>query len=319
MPDKYFATQIFKYNLLKATGNEFQSIFYRLMENLYNDFVPVRTQGAIGDRKCDGYLQGRGIFYQVFAPLDISATATLKSAIDKLQEDFETLYLHVQNGHWETIKDYYYIIGDKTLGIYPDLEDKRQALAKKYPGIKFYIKGEAYLHSLFSSLGDISKMTQVLDCYIPTPNFDTINFDIIKNIVTHLIKSSLPIIGCEDRYIAPDFEEKIVFNNLNSYIGNHLRHANYFCDNLRDYFNSTNDGAEEILKVKLNNLYKESIGKFDDSSEQFFYILNNLFEINDELDNFIKNTYYSNIFIIMSFYFEACDIFEEPIKIVDAC
>ena len=62
--------------------------YYNIV-NAYPSFEKIETQGAIGDRKNDGYLRGQGIFYQVYGPKDLNTNATSQStAITKMPGDF---------------------------------------------------------------------------------------------------------------------------------------------------------------------------------------------------------------------------------------
>lgn len=286
MPDRYFATQTFAYKLMNSTGNEFQELFYRLMEYTEPNFAPIRTQGAIGDRKCDGYIRYKGIFFQVFAPIDLSGKSTQQGAIAKLHEDFTKLYQHTCNGHWEEIKEFYYIIGDKGKGFYPDLEDALQQLKIKYPNISFYLKGEKYLQGIFSKIEDIDTMQQILSCYIPKPNLEPINYEIINQIISFLIAEKKPFGDLPCKLIAPNFKKKIVFNNLNQSIDYMLCTANLSAYLLEDYFNSTNDDSSELLRKHLTTLYNKAKTLSDDSNSQFFYIYKNIYPVDDKLDNF---------------------------------
>lgn len=312
MPDRFFATQTFAHKLMTSTGNAFQDLFYRLMECTEPNFAPIRTQGALGDRKCDGYIRSKGIFFQVFAPIDLSGSSTQKEAISKLYEDFTKLYEHTCNGHWEEIKEFYYIVGDRGKGFYPDLEDALQQLKTDYPTISFYLKGEKYLQSIFSRIEDIDTMQQILSCYIPKPNLEPINYEIINQIISFLIAEKKPFGYIPSKLIAPDFKKKITFNKLDQSIDYMLCTANLSSYLLEEYFNSTNDDSSELLRKHLTTLYNESKKLSDDPNTQFFHIYKNIYPVDDGLDNFSQSTYYNNILIIMSLYFESCDIFEEP-------
>jgi hypothetical protein len=76
---------VFERDFLKKGGNEFQDWFADLMEKAYpNDFQRVRPYGNIGDHKCDGYLVSTKTVFQVYAPYAID----LATLLDKIDEDF---------------------------------------------------------------------------------------------------------------------------------------------------------------------------------------------------------------------------------------
>jgi len=73
-------------NLFRAAkGNEFQTLFERLMGLAYKaDFMACRPWGNHGDRKNDGFLKSEHCLFQVYAPNEMTA----RDAIEKITEDF---------------------------------------------------------------------------------------------------------------------------------------------------------------------------------------------------------------------------------------
>lgn len=85
-------------NLFRAAkGNEFQTLFERLMGLAYKaDFMACRPWGNHGDRKNDGFLKSERCLFQVYAPNEMTA----KEAIKKITEDFDGAKLH-WNQHFD--------------------------------------------------------------------------------------------------------------------------------------------------------------------------------------------------------------------------
>lgn len=79
-------------NLFRAAkGNEFQTLFERLMGLAYKaDFMACRPWGKSGDHKNDGFLKSERCLFQVYAPNEMEAT----KAIAKITEDFAGAKLH---------------------------------------------------------------------------------------------------------------------------------------------------------------------------------------------------------------------------------
>ena len=83
--DAYFE-QAFEIGFLRAKGDEFQTFFERLMGLAYKaDFMACRPWGNQGDRKNDGYLKSTRCLFQVYAPYEMEAA----KAVAKMTEDFE--------------------------------------------------------------------------------------------------------------------------------------------------------------------------------------------------------------------------------------
>ena len=69
--EKTLARHLFVNRLLKANGQKFEDIFTAVMNYAEPDFQQIKPWGNIGDRKNDGYIKSKGIFFQVFAPEEI--------------------------------------------------------------------------------------------------------------------------------------------------------------------------------------------------------------------------------------------------------
>lgn len=302
----------FEDKLIKSSGDAFQQIFNKLMTIAYDNFVKVEPQGRIGDRKCDGYLKRDGIFYQVYGPKDYNSTADIqKSAINKIDIDFNGLKNHVNNGHWEPIKQFIFVFKTHR-GSYPDLIDTCITLERNNPTIEFNIYDIDKLVSIFSSLS-LEQMSMIAETYIPNPDFSYINYEVMGDIIKYL-----RVIGASNNIditkIPPDFNDKIEFNGICSFYASNLTTASYSIDKLDDYLSSYgNTDISDYLCGIFKTLYTDSIKNYpNDQNLQFKYILEHCRKANTppEIIQLIE----TNSYIMMAKYFETCDIFEEPQK-----
>lgn len=316
MNNEYLMELMFQLKILKSTGNEFESLFYQVMKRYNQDFIEIKPQGNIGDKKCDGYIKGEGIFYQVYGPEDASNADTQRYAISKLKKDFEGLHIHTQNGSFELIKEFYFVINTKgTQGIYPDLSDKLNELSDLYPNIYFNYLDTNGIISKFMTLEPPFKR-QILQSFIPDISFSDIKFSVIQNIVEYLNKNVCRN-DFSDNYIVPDFYKKIEFNNLCRKITTALETATDYAHKLDDFLS---DSYSDNAKVELCNIYRTLYNEArelhpNDSNAQFKYILDSSYDKSSNLDMATESAYISNILIIMAKYFSSCDIFEEPKEI----
>lgn len=69
--EKYILRILFKNKIFEANGQAFEDIFTSIMNYKEPGFVSIKPWGNIGDRKNDGYIPDRSIFFQVFAPEEI--------------------------------------------------------------------------------------------------------------------------------------------------------------------------------------------------------------------------------------------------------
>ena len=84
--------QKFENIFLRAKGDAFQDFFEKLMGFAYKaDFMACRPWGNRGDRKNDGFLKSERCLFQVYAPNEM----TEAKAVSKIQEDFEGAKAHL--------------------------------------------------------------------------------------------------------------------------------------------------------------------------------------------------------------------------------
>ena len=104
----------------------------------------------------------------------------------------------------------------------------------------------------------------------------------------------------------PDLDEKIKFNGLSEttagYLYNGLNKVVY----VEKYLSNNSNFAADSLRDKLCEVYNEE--KEKDTEDNLFW------NIVNRLSPKAQQIYQSTVIIIMSKYFESCDIFERPIE-----
>lgn len=115
-------------NLFRAaTGDEFQTLFERLMGLAYKaDFMACRPWGNHGDRKNDGFLKSQRQLFQVYAPNEMTA----REAIAKITEDFKGA-----KDHWGGHFDKWVFVHNATGGLPPHVQKWMLDFEKTNPGI----------------------------------------------------------------------------------------------------------------------------------------------------------------------------------------
>ncbi len=105
----------FENRILKADKQAFEDLFTEIMSYKELDFRSIKPWGNIGDRKNDGYIPSRGIFYQVYAPEDIRKS--YPDIVKKIKTDFTGLV-----EQWSDVKEFYFVVNDKYKGVNADSE-----------------------------------------------------------------------------------------------------------------------------------------------------------------------------------------------------
>jgi hypothetical protein len=297
---KYIATILFRNRVYRSDGQSFEDFFCDVMQKDNKNFQKVKPQGAKGDRKNDGFDKTTGTYYQVYAPEDSSTK--LKETIAKLNEDFKGL-----KKHWDSlcqIKKYFFVINDKYKGVYPDIHQELLTLGNNNPGIEFNLFLPKDLEVIFLNLKD-DDMVSIVGIIPDASKVDTLNYSVVTEVINFILNRKEPV-KYEEKLIAPEFENKIIFNGLNKNVEMLLKVGNYQVSAIDDYFRYNSKNAKQDLRDRFTELYKDSKERLNDSNKVFFDILTEVCP-----DHNSKQVQDAAI-VIMSYYFEACDIFEPP-------
>jgi len=300
---KYIARKLFKLKIHESNGQTFEDLFSRVMSCSNKNFQQVKPQGRIGDKKNDGFDKVNGKYYQVYAPEDISSKE--EKAIKKLETDFVGL-----KKYWDTlcpIKEFYFVINDKYRGAHPDVTTAILNLKNSYTKIKFDLFLSPQFEDCFLNLND----EDIIDIvgHIPEPeSLTTLDFNILTEVINYIIKN-LKAFKSKEVILNPDFDKKIIFNNLSKGTSEFLNIGNYQVSSVDEFFKYNSNYTKQELRDRFKMLYEEGKEKIgDDSDTIFYYILN---EANPFPE---KKLPQDAVIVLMSYYFEACDIFEPPTK-----
>ena len=122
---KVVVRERFKLRVYESEGQSFEDLFTRIMQYAEPDFQQIKPWGNIGDRKNDGYIPSKGIYFQVYAPEDISKS--MNKAVEKLESDFSGLL-----EKWEGVKEYHFVINNKYKGVPPQLAHAIKKITKDH-------------------------------------------------------------------------------------------------------------------------------------------------------------------------------------------
>ena len=294
---KMLARQLLQNKILKAPGQVFEDIFTAIMNYAEADFRPIKPWGNIGDRKNDGYIKTKGIFYQVYAPEDIRKSYT--DAINKLKTDFDGL-----KSYWNPINEFYFVVNDKYKGVNADCERTIQEIKEK--------------HNLnnagFLTAKDMENILFILDddqIFLITGNIPDpaiikqLDYSILNEVIGYIMQLPLHK-GDKSKIVFPDWDEKIKFNSLSEPVAHLLNNGYFQLHSLNEYLSNNSDFLADSLRDKMNEIYSQEKNK--NNGDDLFWAIVNFASPKAE------QMYQTAVIVIMSKYFETCDIFEEPLR-----
>lgn len=261
------------------------------------DFQSIKPWGNIGDRKNDGYIKSKGIFYQVYAPEDIRKS--YPDAVKKIKTDFDGLLKQ-----WSPIHEFYFVVNDKYNGVNADCENTIQEIEKAYNLRKTGILTAKDIENTLFKLADdqILKVTGIL----PDPaSINRLDYSILNEVIGHIMQMPVKSNG-QNKITLSDWDKKIKFNNLTECESSMLNNAFFQVFYLEDYLSNNSDFLADSLRDKVNEIYCQE--KEKKNGDGLFWAMINL------LSPKAQSMYQTAVLVIMAKYFETCDIFEEPIE-----
>jgi hypothetical protein len=287
----------FENAFLRAKGDEFQTFFERLMSLAYKaDFMACRPWGNIGDRKNDGFLKSERRLFQVYAPNEMTA----KKAIAKITEDF-----YGAKVHWGKHFDKWSFVHNAMDGLPPHVQELLLDLDQANAGITLEPWGFEELRLVFRRLS----LEDLASWFGPAPNEETkarLGFDDLR-LVLESLAGKAPPTGDPVKAVPPG---KIEANDLSesvaTLIKNGMTKARLVAGFLESWYDET---LGERLAVAFREEYERLRGTMHPN------------QIFSELQTWVGGNQRGTaehemaVLTVLAYYFERCDIFEEPQEI----
>lgn len=294
--ERVLARILFQNKILNSDGNSFEDLFTQIMNYAEPDFQQIKPWGNIGDRKNDGFIRSKGIYYQVFAPENIKNS--YYETVSKLEKDFNGLLNHKD---WSPINEFYFLVNDKYHGVHPDACNVIDKIVKDNNLNKGKIITVKDLENKLFGLGD-EYIIRVVGFLPDVNHINQIDFSVLNQVVGHIM--TLSVNPVHEKIKFPDWDEKIVFNDLCNETKGFLEVASYNLGSLNDYL-ANEDFLAEKLQKHLISIYEDK--RVDFKGDNLFW------EILNECLPRREQQFFTPVVTILAKYFESCDIFEEPI------
>ena len=303
---RFFAREMLELRVRRSTGVAFETLFAAIMQRRYKDYRKLEPYGNVGDRKNDGYIPKKGSYFQLFAPKD--PATKVSAAAKKAKDDFKGL-----KQHWHKkcpIREYRFVFNDNYGGTVVPLEDALNAIAKshKIKAVPFLCKDiEEEALQL-----PIDEMQAVLGSIIPSPELiDDANYNAMRDVIEHVLAKAEPI-AFSGPLVAPDFDQKVEGNGLSKEVGLLLTRAGFQIGAVTDYFSMRSGSHVQDLRDHIADLYAKEKIECKQANLQadhvFFALLDSITPRSDTMKAAVQDA----ALVVLAYYFEACDVFEEP-------
>ncbi len=295
--EKTLARIFFQNKVFKSEGQQFEDLFCDIMSYADRNFKRIKAWGNLGDRKNDGYIENKGIFYQVFAPEDIRKA--YPEIVNKIQRDFDGL-----KEAWPNIREFYFVVNDKYKGVHPESEQTIKTLKNSYALEESGIITADNLERILFELEE-NQINTIVGFLPDIEKIVNLDYHVLNEVIGFIMKLPIPLVKGEIKF--PEWDEKIRINNLSEYSKHLLNHGSQTVGSL-DKFLANNSFLAEELQSHITGVYqqiKKAWSDFEVSGDHIFW------ELINECSPKNENPYQNAVVVIMAKYFESCDIFEE--------
>ena len=156
--------------------------------------------------------------------------------------------------------------------------------------------------------------------FCPNPSeIGVLDYSLVNEVVEHIIENSHQR-SLQQVLVSPDFDKKISFNDLNV-TAQWLTEGNYRSGTLVNYFTANSKVTRQDIRDKLKGIYEQSKalnfassdGVATLSDHRLTHILYEITPKKPTACNRMNKELQDAALVVMAYFFESCDIFEEPI------
>lgn len=290
-----FYEQRFEVEFLRTKGDAFQSFFERLMGLAYKaDFMACRPWGNQGDRKNDGFLKSERRLFQVYAPNEMDA-ATARA---KINADFTGAL-----EHWGKHFNQWVFVHNSVAGLPPHVQELLLNFEAANPHIHLEPWSLEELRGVFRRLSDDDKASWLG----LAPSDETrakLGFADLKVVLERIAAQPIPATAAEVRDVPSG---KIEANALSEATATLIKGGMLKSQLVEDFLSKWHD---ETLGERLAAAFKAEYQRLRGSQTPN--------EIFTSLQSWAGGTqrgipeHELAVLTVISYYFERCDIYEEP-------
>lgn len=295
--DQLFYLGQAKYEIFRRQGQAFQDFFVEVgMYRWGSDFEGRRSQGRIGDKKCDGYHVPTQTVYQCYAPRALQA----KELIQKITEDFNGAY---DNRSHTPLKAWALVHNDSD-ELPTTAHELIIALRKKHSAeIEIKTIGPTLFLTLVMEI-ELPKLKLLFPSAISSADLRRINFADIDQLLEAIGPINLPT---EMPSMEVPSMRKLSHNGFSDGVAAMLKSGLIVQPRFEQYFRETSRSSiGEQLAERFRKLYMIKRDLLPDSDRLFFEI----FEVVGGLAH--AKARRAVVIGLVSYLFHTCEIFENP-------
>lgn len=279
---------------LEKKGTEFQDWFVRLAGYAFGpDFEAVRPYGKQGDLKCDGRRISTGTVFQCYAPYQQKE----RELNNKIEEDFRGAL-----EHWATWMYAWVLVHNDTRGLPPSSNQLLDRLRKTHPNVNIEVWLEPKLQELAANLPLHAQ--QALFGHAPSKTgVETLMLEDIRPIIDALQRTDT-VPGQEP--LTPPSVDKLARNSLSEDAAALLKLGRRKEALVETWFRkSPNAELGERIAEAFRRRYAD-LKNSERLSDGIFTHLQQYAGMGGE------PAQQSAALAVLSYFFERCDIFEDP-------
>ena len=284
----------FRIAFLEKKGVEFQDWFAKLAERAFGpDFEAVRPYGNQGDLKCDGRRVSTRTIFQCYAPYQVKQ-AELNAKID---EDFSGAY-----ENWRDDMAQWVLVHNDARGLPASSLRRLDGLRRDYPNVQIEVWTEAELQKLADGLPLADQ--QALFGFAPSRSgLETLTLEALRPVIDELRRMD-PEPGQEP--LAPPSVDKLAKNELSDDAAGLLRVGRRKEALVAAWFrkNRSADLGERVAEAFRRRYAR--LRESDRTPDQIFGHLQQYAGTGGDPGR------QAAALAVLSYFFERCDIFEDP-------
>ncbi len=291
----YWQSLRFENECLKRRGSSFQAFFEAIMAKADPSFETVKPWGREGDRKCDGLSPATGTLFQVYAPEEVTAAAT----VQKIEEDFAGA-----KEHWGEFKRWVFVWSAVGVGLPPAVVAKLKELreAEDSAGIEIDDWSREGLWQIVKGLTP----QQRAELLGPVPRPVQTTAVEIQTVLNWLVDSGPEPVDPDEGFELTALAEKIDLNKLSDRVAALIARSLPVAQDVERYVAGSYDGD---FSAKVASRLVAEYQRLEVLEEEPDKIFVALVDAVAGAPNRTTEEWWGAVGIV-SYYFELCDIFK---------